>query len=99
MASIAAASSDPFIRMTKGADDCAIMTLLSRRAWAMASNPKIQALLTGLAATWLIYDMSTARETPSMALSVLQWVILAGCVIGFVGAVKQLLAGSDRNPG
>ena len=65
----------------------------------MTSNPKIQALLTGVAGAWLAYDMATARETPSMALSVLQWVILAGCIIGFFGAVKQLLAGSDRNPG
>lgn len=62
-------------------------------------NPKVQALLTGAAGAWLAYDMATARETPSMALSVLQWVILAGCVIGFVGAVKQLLGGSDREPG
>jgi hypothetical protein len=65
----------------------------------MASNPKIQAMLTGVAATWLIYDMTTAREAPSMALAVLQYVILAGCIIGFIGAVRQLLAGADRNPG
>ena len=62
-------------------------------------NPKVQALLTGVAGAWLAYDMATARESPSTALSVLQWIILAGCVIGFIGAMKQLLAGSDREPG
>ncbi|KPH79922.1 hypothetical protein [Bosea vaviloviae] len=62
-------------------------------------NPKSQALLTGVAGAWLAYDMATSRETPSMALSVLQWVILAGCVIGFIGAMKQWLGGADREPG
>jgi TRAP-type C4-dicarboxylate transport system permease small subunit len=42
-------------------------------------------------AGWQIYDMATATETPSRALAVLQYVLLAGLLIGFVGAVLNFL--------
>jgi len=42
-------------------------------------------------AAWQIYDMATAPETPSRALAVLQYVLLAGLLIGFIGAVLNFL--------
>ena len=40
---------------------------------------------------WQIYDMVTATETPSRALAVLQYVLLAALLIGFIGAVLNFL--------
>lgn len=57
----------------------------------MGKNPKVNALLTGVAAAWLIYSIATATESPSTALAVLQYVIIIGCVIGFIGSVKQII--------
>ena len=42
-------------------------------------------------AAWQIYDMVTATETPSRALAVLQYVLLAGLLIGLIGAVLNFL--------
>jgi len=42
-------------------------------------------------AGWQIYDMATATETPSRTLAVLQYVLLAGLLLGFVGALLNFL--------
>jgi hypothetical protein len=42
-------------------------------------------------AAWQIYDMATATETPSRSLAILQYVLLAGLLIGFAGAVLNFL--------
>jgi hypothetical protein len=59
----------------------------------VSNNPKVMAVLCGAVASWLIYQMATATESPSMALAVLQYVCIAGCLLGFVGAVRTLLTG------
>jgi predicted lysophospholipase L1 biosynthesis ABC-type transport system permease subunit len=58
----------------------------------MPKDPKIAALLTGAVAAWLIYSMMTATETPSTALWTLQIVLIGAALIGFAGAVKQMLS-------
>ena len=64
----------------------------------MGNNPKMTALLSGAVAAWLIYGMATARESPSLALAVLQYVLIAGCLVGFVGAIRRMSAQKDRSP-
>lgn len=68
-------------------------------AWEalVGNNPKLTALLSGAVAAWLIYGMATARESPSLALAVLQYVLIAGCVLGLVGAIRQMSAQKDRS--
>lgn len=50
------------------------------------------ALLNGAVSAWLIYDMATATEAPSATLKILQYAILAGCLIGLVTALSKLAA-------
>jgi hypothetical protein len=59
----------------------------------MPKDPKIAALLTGAVAAWLIYSMATATEAPSTALWTLQVVLIVAALLGFAGAVKQLMSG------
>lgn len=42
-------------------------------------------------AAWQIYDMATATETPSRALIILQYVLLAGLLVGLAGALLNFL--------
>ncbi len=64
----------------------------------MMRNPKIAAAVCGAVALWLIYGMATATEQPSTALMVLQWVMLAGVLLGFVDAVRRLAGGNADGP-
>ncbi len=64
----------------------------------MGNNPKVMALVTGAAALWLIYSVATDTETPSTALAVLQYVLIAGTLIGFVGAVRRMLSDDKQLP-
>ena len=64
----------------------------------MGNNPKIAALLSGAVAAWLIYSMATATETPSTALAVLQYVLIAAALLGLVGAVKRMLSDANQSP-
>jgi hypothetical protein len=41
---------------------------------------------------YLIYDMATAVETPSMALRTLQYVILAACLFSFAGLLWKRMS-------
>jgi TRAP-type C4-dicarboxylate transport system permease small subunit len=54
-------------------------------------NSGVMIVAFAAVAAWQIYDMATATETPSRALSVLQYILLAGLLIGFVGAVLNFL--------
>lgn len=63
----------------------------------MGKNPKVNALLLGALAAWQIYSMATATESPSTALAVLQYVIIAGCLIGFVGSLIQITSGKSAS--
>jgi hypothetical protein len=50
------------------------------------------ALMNGAVAAWLIYDMSTAVEGPSRAVAILQYVLLAGALIGLALALVKLMS-------
>jgi hypothetical protein len=54
--------------------------------------PKIM-LMSGVTAAWLIYDMSSATEGPSMALSVLQYCLLACALFGLIGSAIMYATG------
>lgn len=55
----------------------------------MGSTTKSKALMwmviTGAVGAWRIYEMSSAGETPSMALRALEWVVLVALAVGFIG--------------
>jgi hypothetical protein len=40
---------------------------------------------------WQLYDMATATGAPSRALAILQYVLLAGLLLGLIGAVLNFL--------
>jgi hypothetical protein len=48
---------------------------------------------SGATAAWLIYDMSGATEGPSMALSALQFCLLACALFGLVGSAVMYATG------
>ena len=54
-------------------------------------------VLNAVCAAWIVYDITTANEVPSMALMMLQWVLLAGTVAGAVGCVAMLMKESSGN--
>jgi hypothetical protein len=46
-------------------------------------------LMTGAVSAWLVYDMVTATETPSMVLTLLQYTVLAAALIALIGSVMM----------
>ncbi|HEX3338594.1 MAG TPA: hypothetical protein VHT68_05390 [Pseudolabrys sp.] len=54
-------------------------------------NSGVMILAFAAVAVWQIYDMSTATEAPSRALAILQYVLLAGLLLGLIGAVLNFL--------
>ena len=56
-------------------------------------NPGIMLAVFAAAAAWQIYDLTTATEAPSRAVLILQYVLLAGLLLGIAGAVFNLLRG------
>ena len=54
-------------------------------------NSGVMIVAFAAAAVWQIYDMSTATEAPRRALAILQYVLLAGLLLGLVGAVLNFL--------
>ncbi len=54
-------------------------------------NSGVMIVAFAAVAVWQIYDMSTATEAPSRALTILQYVLLAGLLLGLVGAVLNFL--------
>lgn len=51
--------------------------------------PKLMPM-SGITSAWLLYDMATATETPSRALAVLQYGLLACALVGLVGSLVML---------
>jgi hypothetical protein len=47
-------------------------------------------LMSGITSAWLLYEMATATETPSRALAILQYGLLACALIGLVGSLAML---------
>jgi hypothetical protein len=43
---------------------------------------------------WLIYDMTSATETPRPAVAIMQYILLAGALIGVVGSL--VMAASEK---
>ena len=58
-----------------------------------STNWGLTALMSGAAAAWLIYDISSASEAPSWAVMILQYVLLVGCLIGLAGGLVKLMSG------
>jgi molybdenum cofactor biosynthesis enzyme len=50
------------------------------------------ALATAAVAAWLIYDMATATEAPGTTLAVLQYLLLAGMLLGLAGSLVKLIS-------
>jgi hypothetical protein len=61
------------------------------------NNPKVMAVLSAAVAAWLIYSMATATEQPSMALAVLQYVLIAGALISLVGSVMKIMKADPQS--
>lgn len=54
-------------------------------------NSGVMIVAFAAVAAWQIYDMATATETPSRALAVLQYVLLAGLLIGLIGSLLNFV--------
>ena len=54
-------------------------------------NSGVMIVAFAAVAAWQIYDMATATESPSRALMILQYVLLAGLLIGLAGALLNFL--------
>ena len=54
-------------------------------------NPGIMLAAFAAAPTWQIYDLATATEVPSRSVLTLQYVLLAGLLVGVAGAVYNLM--------
>jgi hypothetical protein len=54
-------------------------------------NSGVMIVAFAAVAAWQIYDMATATEVPSRALVILQYVLLAGLLLGLIGAVLNFL--------
>jgi hypothetical protein len=51
--------------------------------------PKLM-LMSGITSAWLLYEMAMATETPSRALAILQYGLLACALIGLVGSLVMV---------
>ena len=49
-------------------------------------------LINAVVAAWIIYDMSTAGETPRQAVTILQYALLACALFGLVGSVVKYMS-------
>ena len=47
-------------------------------------------LMSAATSAWLIYDMTTATETPRQAVAVLQYGLLACALMGLIGSLVML---------
>src|SRR5262245_56150553 len=54
-------------------------------------NSGVMIVAFAAVAAWQIYDMATATETPSRALMILQYVLLAGLLVGLAGSLLNFL--------
>lgn len=56
-----------------------------------SKNPGVMIAMFLAVGGWLVYDMATTREAQSATVAAMQYVLLAGIVIGLLGAVIKLL--------
>ncbi|MGA8968656.1 MAG: hypothetical protein WCC81_19230 [Pseudolabrys sp.] len=54
-------------------------------------NSGVMIVAFAAVAAWQIYDMATTTEASSRTLVILQYVLLAGLLIGLIGAVLNFL--------
>jgi hypothetical protein len=54
-------------------------------------NSGVMIVAFAAVAAWQIYDMATASETPGRVFAILQYVLLAGLLIGLVGALLNFV--------
>jgi len=57
----------------------------------MSKNPVLMLVIFSAAAAWQIYDIASATEAPSRAVMVLQYVLLAGLLLGVAGTAYRAL--------
>jgi len=57
----------------------------------MSKNPLLMLVIFSAAAAWQIYDIASATEAPSRAVMVLQYVLLAGLLLGVAGTAYRAL--------
>lgn len=55
-------------------------------------NWGLQAVVFTALAGWQIYSIATATEAPSQTLMILQYALVAGCLIGLGNALYRLMA-------
>jgi len=54
-------------------------------------NSGVMIVAFAAVATWQIYDIATTSETPSRTFAILQYVLLAGLLLGLVGALLNFV--------
>ena len=57
----------------------------------MSKNPIMMLVIFSGVAAWQIYDIASASEAPSRAVMILQYVLLAGLLLGIAGAAYNAL--------
>ena len=57
----------------------------------MSKNPLVMLAIFSAVAAWQIYDIASATEAPSRAVMILQYVLLAGLLLGIVGTAYNAL--------
>jgi hypothetical protein len=57
----------------------------------MSKNPMLIFVIFSAAAAWQIYDIASATEAPSRAVMILQYVLLAGLLLGIAGTAYNAL--------
>ena len=57
----------------------------------MSKNPIVMLVIFSAVAAWQVYDIASATEAPSRAVTVLQYVFLAGLLLGIASTAYQAL--------
>ena len=57
----------------------------------MSKNPMLMLVIFCAVAAWQIYDIASATEAPSRAVMILQYVLLAGLLLGIAGTAYNAL--------
>ena len=57
----------------------------------MSKNPLLILVIFSAVAAWQVYDIASATEAPSRAVMVLQYVLLAGLLLGVAGTAYRAL--------
>ncbi len=57
----------------------------------MSKNPMLMLVIFSAVAAWQIYDIASATEAPSRAVMILQYVLLAGLLLGIAGTAYNAL--------